>query len=433
MSTLLAPLCKSNNCTVFESAKMCEQKLASFHKTVNFEVIKGHGLPDEYSIDGNVDFLLRICDILTDMYIYAYNELSKVIDGNPGKFDLLIVDSSAVMGSLLVGEKYNMPTIHQSPGLPGGVECIQDKWPVTLFELYLLKPFGKKCWNFIQEKRTQLNLPDMDYQGGFIGTEYSDRFPMFLPTSPSIYPKPHHTTEHIYLGGLRDEQLHPKLSPELESWIKKNDKNIIYISLGTHSTLETEELRAFVDSLKSEAKYRFIWSLGLGLENKAKKNPKVKVYVSHCGLGSMVDQVSRAIPGVFVPQFSDQFSNAAKLESLETGIILKDFKYEHLMEAIDKVFGNYALYKKHLERLQKEFKQYENYEAINEFALKIASRKKLTVKYNLPYQVHCPRVATFWMALKVALPVVGFVTLCLAYKLFCLCCKKSKYSEKKAQ
>ena len=43
MSTLLAPLCREesgNNCTVVETAKLCEKKLKSFHDTIKFDVIK---------------------------------------------------------------------------------------------------------------------------------------------------------------------------------------------------------------------------------------------------------------------------------------------------------------------------------------------------------------------------------------------------------
>ena len=362
---------------------------------------------------------------------------------------------SVVLGSLLVAEKYDMPMIIQSPGIPGGSECVQDKWPVKIFELYLLKPFVSKCRKFIENKRAELNLPNLDYQGGFLGTEYSDRFPMFVPTSPSVYPKPHPSVEHVYLGGLRDEKLHPKLSPELELWIGKNGNDIVYISLGTHSTLENEELKTFVENLKSQSKLRFIWSLGLGLENKAKSlnifdekhdsvflsnylpqytllgHPSVKIYVSHCGLGSMVDQISRAIPGIFVPQFGDQFSNAAKLESLKTGITLKEFKFELLFEAIQMVTKNYESFKTNLVLLQNEFKQYENHEAINEFALKVASRKKLSIKTKLPYQVNCPRVAMFWNLIKVVFTILGTCLLYLICKLLWRCCKKRAKTQKK--
>ena len=398
-------------------------------------------MPDEYSLKGNLDFLLHICDILTEIYEFSYNELSRILGENPGKYDLLIADSSATLATLVAAERFNIPTIIQSPGLPGGTDCIQDKWPITMFELFLMKPFGKKCWSYINDKRAELKLPELDFQGEFMLTEYSDRFPMVIPMSPSFYPKPHPNVDHIYLGGLRNVENLPELSPELIAWMDRNDKQIVYISLGTHSVLDETELKDFVDNLKSQSKYRFIWSLGIGLENMAKSlgifsedndmvylsdflpqytllgHPKVKLYVSHCGLGSMVDLIARKIPGVFVPQFSDQFSNAAKLESLSLGVSLKEFKYDQLIEAIEKVFANYKMHKSNLERLQKEFEEYENYDKINEFANKIAARKQISVQYDLPYEVNCSRFHAGWKVVQGLVVILGLLSLIIVSKI----------------
>ena len=347
------------------------------------------------------------------------------------KYDVLIVDS-AFLATLIVAEKFDIPVVALSPGVPGGVGCIQDKWPVRMHELFILKPFFVKYWSWFAEKRSENNLPDIDYQGQFITTEYSDRFPMIIPTSPSLYPKPHPGIEHIYIGGLRNEHNLPKISHDLLTWIDKSDLDIIYISLGTHTSFEAEEITDLVAKIKAQNRFRFIWPLGIGLQKVAESaglldeksdliylsdylpqyailgHPRVKVFVSHCGLGAMVDLVARKIPGVLMPQYSDQFSNAAKLEDLGAGVQLNSLKFELLIEAIEKVIKNYNVHRQNLDSLHSEFSEYENEEAIDNFVAKIASRKKLTMLYELPYQVNCPRYHYGW---KIA--VVSALLLCL--------------------
>ena len=80
LSTLLVPLCKTNNCTVFESAKLCEKKLESFRKIVNFEVIKNHGLPDEYSIRDSLEFSFDVSSHRIELYEFGYESLTEVLE-----------------------------------------------------------------------------------------------------------------------------------------------------------------------------------------------------------------------------------------------------------------------------------------------------------------------------------------------------------------
>ena len=318
-----------------------------------------------------------------------------------------------------------------------------------MYELFLFKPFARKCWQWLKEKRDSLKLPELEYQGEFLTTEYTDRFPMMIPTSPKIYPKPHEKVEHLYIGGLRKEESYAELDPEIENWISKNDLDVVYMSLGTHAKLDEDSLNEIVTKLKAQKKYRFIWSLDLGLEKIAEKsgvlsettdnlyltgylsqfillgNSKVKVFVSHCGLGSIVDLVSRKIPGVFLPQFSEQFANAAKLDSLSVGVTLKELKIEKLLQAIDRVIGNYSVHQKSLNKLANQFSSYENHEKIIEFVDKIASRKHVSMWQKLPYHVHCSRIHVGWQALKVAIILIALIMLWLVWEILCcLCCRK---------
>ena len=73
---------------------------------------------------------------------------------------------------------------------------------------------------------------------------------------------------------------------------------------------------------------------------------KVNFFVTHGGLGSMIDLVKQKVPAICTPRFSDQFLNSAKMEKLSVGIWVNDFTIEDIEQAIDKIQPNYKKYQK---------------------------------------------------------------------------------------
>lgn len=55
-------------------------------------------------------------------------------------------------------------------------------------------------------------------------------------------------------------------------------------------------------------------------QNDILASPRVKVFVSHCGLGSVVESKYHGVPIVAMPIFADQMSNAASVEKEGWGV-----------------------------------------------------------------------------------------------------------------
>ncbi len=51
-------------------------------------------------------------------------------------------------------------------------------------------------------------------------------------------------------------------------------------------------------------------------------HPKVKLFITHGGLGSLIEAVYHGTPTLVMPCFGDQFSNAARSEGIGLGVSL---------------------------------------------------------------------------------------------------------------
>ena len=199
-----------------------------------------------------------------DFYIHGFNATSDILKNHYEDFDLLITELK-FSSTLIAAEKYNIPAIVHSSGLPPGVENIQDKIPSNLFEAILYKILFTPCLNWIDNKRAEFNLPALDFQGRFIKTEYMNRFPMLVPTSPRFYPEPHPSNEYLYVGGYRNEDNFAQFDAKLDSWIDQSDVDIVYISLGTQASIDVDSLLKFCEKVRHQKQYRIIWSLSSSL------------------------------------------------------------------------------------------------------------------------------------------------------------------------
>ena len=322
--------------------------------------------------------------------------------------------------------------------------------PVPLSDILSFKLIFGNCWKWVDDHRSKNKLPELDYHGHFFPNEYVDRFPMIIPTSPSIYGHPHPSSEYVFIGGLRNESNFQKVDKQMEIWINASELDIVYISLGTHALVDAKILMNLYEKISSQNDYRVIWSLSIGLQKVATDlnifsktnekiifrdylpqytilgNPKVKVYVTHCGLGSLVDLIKRKIPSIFVPQFGDQFTMAIILDKLQLGVYEQKFTFETINSAIAKLFENYEFYCKNLKKIEQEFAQYENEEDIHSFVSKVANRKKVTMKTRLEYQVNSPRVHLIW---KIC--VISSLALVLTLFLAVVFCLKNLVMSKK--
>lgn len=71
-------------------------------------------------------------------------------------------------------------------------------------------------------------------------------------------------------------------------------------------------------------------------------HPNMKLFITHGGLLSTTETVSRGVPVVGIPVFGDQPTNMKFIEEFEVGISLnyEDFNEESLLKAVNEVLSN---------------------------------------------------------------------------------------------
>ena len=139
---------------------------------------------------------------------------------------------------------------------------------------------------------------------------------------------------------------------------------------------------------------------------------KVKVFVTHAGLGSTIDLVKRRKPSVCVPQLFDQFYNCRKLSNLAIAEeVTTAFEFKAVNEAIQKVFLNYDTYAKNADKFAKHLESYEEKEHVEKFLEALAAKKQLNFIKELEFDFASQRFYSAWLILKLCfiLSLVGFL------------------------
>ena len=130
----------------------------------------------------------------------------------------------------------------------------------------------------------------------------------------------------VEVGGLQlDHELQP-MEEDLQKWMDEAEDGVIFLSMGSNvkfSMLPTEKLNIFINVL-SKLKQRIVWTYdGDSMPNKpdnvminkwfpqheilAHKN--TKLFITHGGLGSIVEAKYHGVPIIGMPMFADQPTN----------------------------------------------------------------------------------------------------------------------------
>ncbi|XP_075258511.1 UDP-glucuronosyltransferase 1A6-like [Convolutriloba macropyga] len=420
-----------------------------FEGKFDYQVIVAHGLRDNIDLEGELDFLFQYCPRVMEFHLFLYDLMMKFLAENEGNYDIMITDQY-FSGALVAAEYFNIPVIAQTPGAPAGVEHFQEKWFMSPLDSIILRLVFKPCVDWTIEKRAELGLPSLDDQGGFLSCEYSSRLPFIIPTSPSIYPKPHERAEYIYIGAFRNASQHQKINKKLEEWMLSDDRDIVYISLGTMSVVDKATFKKMVDHFYNLNDYKVIWATSSGLQNIAQElgvfeffhenfyiggyqpqfsilgHERVKMFVTHAGLGSMVDLIKQNVPAIFAPQYFDQFQNSKQMAIMKLGVNIGQFDFESLDRSVKSIRKNYEEFKSNLARVSAEFAYHENPELIRNFVEKVAGRKKTTIQYHLPYQLSSSRHHYAWKIFVFMLTAIALSFVALVLKCAAKICRKSE-------
>ena len=142
-----------------------------------------------------------------------------------------------------------------------------------------------------------------------------------------------------FLDGATDGAILFSLGSNAKSTFLPKEK--VEIILKVFSSLKQRVVMKWeADTLEGQPKNVFI-SKWLP-QDDVLAHPNIKLFISHCGLGGVVEAKYHAVPIVGLPLFGDQPGNAAKIEDEGWAVILDivTIKETILKDAIKEVLNN---------------------------------------------------------------------------------------------
>ena len=437
MTTIVQLLSRDNHVTVISTSPVCEKKLAPVQKRASFELIKEDIIMGDADLESQLQFLMEIGPMWVQLAKNITTYLDVYLAENKENFDIIIADITN-LGVFLSAETFDMPIIVSTPGTSISVEYADEKHEVGFFELIIYNYALGVFTSFIAESRRKRKLPELVSQNDLVPFEYYSRFPALIYTSPSFFPAPHKSVEHLFIGGYRNNTDLEPLSPELLEWIDYDSLDVIYVSMGTHIKLPRQKIQDFTEKVYQQNNFRVIWSLSVGMQKTVSElgltsdrkmffskylpqytllgHPKVKVFVTHGGLLSSVDAIKQKKPTVCVPQLGDQFYNCRRMRSWGTSKTISDFSFIEVNEAISKILSNYESFASNASKYEQDFSKHEDIETLNRFVEKIAARGKTTLIVEFEFQIASHRTVRGWLILKTVSFMFFVILLMLVFK-----------------
>ena len=252
------------------------------------------------------------------------------------------------------------------------------------------------------------------------------------------YPRPMGPHVNV-LGAVLPEP--PKSLPEdLDSYMNKHEK-VILVSFGSSNMGHTPELLQLIAQGLSKVSASILWKLNEGPSLNLSENIKLvswipqndllghistKVFVTHCGLNSILESAYHGVPVVGIPLFGDQHRQAALVQVKQIGVTLDKttMKPEDLVNAIHEVLSN-TLYRENAKRISeimRDRKRTPTEEGADwiEYALRHNGAEHLISEaLDLPeYQLYCLDILLF-LFVTLAVGIFIFVKICA-----CVCRKR---------
>ena len=137
----------------------------------------------------------------------------------------------------------------------------------------------------------------------------------------------------------------PDLDKDIESWLRtKQNKSVIYISMGTTGYVSLDTAKAIVEGVKATG-YDAIWALREDCKNVLEglidkeqfliknwvnqqailKHPAITASIIHCGLNSVQESLYNALPVICLPHAFDQFQTGTTVGLLGVGMSMYSF------------------------------------------------------------------------------------------------------------
>ena len=158
----------------------------------------------------------------------------------------------------------------------------------------------------------------------------------------------------IPIANLMAKESKPLL-PELELYMDNSIHGVIYISFGTIVGEIPQETITKIFAALHDVKYDILFKytnenylenvppnvklVSWVPQNEVLAHPNLKLFITHCGMNSVLEIFYHGVPVIGMPHAYDQFTNAALLKARGFGEMLTpdDFTSEEFYEMIDRV------------------------------------------------------------------------------------------------
>jgi len=161
----------------------------------------------------------------------------------------------------------------------------------------------------------------------------------------------------VEMGNLAEKEIKP-FDTKVQKFIDSHE-SIIYFSMSTFTSdgqLPAEIIKEFTTTFKKFPKVGVIWRLKENLVDSPPNNilfidwidqrsllahPKVKLFITHCGMNSVLEAVHAGVPMIGMPTMGDQFSNSEAIKKLKMGIVLNLYSFTNvqLSDAISQILN----------------------------------------------------------------------------------------------
>jgi len=311
-----------------------------------------------------------------------YPALVSFVESLAQKPDVVLTDVVTVAG-YDIGTQYNIPVVVNNADLayvlPPRILPAADYTPgalsfTSINDMSLLHRVLVPVLRLVA-------LMQIRFNSQAIVNEFRSRSGLSLPTSlthlmdgrlvlmnsafPLEYPRPLPPLVQM-VGPMVDAE--DKLSQQDLDWINSSPLPIVFVSMGTLAPLSEHQVKTLFEGLTSDS-FRVLWKLKKGYrhylptQDKLPRNqrveswvssqtgflahPKVKAFVSHCGINSAHETVLYQTAIMCVPMFADQLDMAIRLRDAGVGFYLdkSDFTAQQVQDTIEDMLRDDGVWK----------------------------------------------------------------------------------------
>ncbi|BAU10557.1 glycosyltransferase, MGT family [Leptolyngbya sp. NIES-3755] len=271
---------------------------------------------------------------MIDVYEPGYQTIASILQA--ASPDLLVIDR-AVFAAMDFAQQHQIPYIVQTRFLGNFVKLPADApqfgtgysknmnfWQRSLNRLapialrFYLLPTLLKLNQVRKACAGDREVHDpFENQTTIVGSTFDLEIPRSLP-------------DHVHLVGPIFAKTTPSLPEHLQTWLDAAQSGVIYIAFGTLATIQAWQAQALIEGL-TQTGLQVLWSLPDSQQSQLPplpdsvriesfvpqfavlSHPAIRVFVSHCGMNSILEALYWKTPILALPFFGDQHDNATRL------------------------------------------------------------------------------------------------------------------------